>query len=521
MSKPMTTDLAREDIVPLARRHRQGWVLRAGIALLLALFAADLVRLILANSAAIAYPYDLDYGEGIVWQQMLNIVAGQGYAPLGIYPAIVYHYPPVYHLVVHLVAALCGSDGLATGRAVSLASTLLSILLVGRLAYAAIPSTEPRALRIIAGAIAGGCVATSHTVFAWAGYMRVDMLAGALSLAGLALVAGAVHRPGRIALAALCFVAAIYTKQTSIAAPAAAFIALWLARPRAAWMLFAWCAGLGLSALAGLSLTSHGEFLRHTILYNINRIDVSRASLLLLVAVMQAPGLMVACVGVAGTWRRLRPIAIHSLRVRLTTTPTDLGALVALAFLILKTAMLPTILKSGANDNYLIEWLYAVAVFVGIGAVPVLRSAWDGRRLPSPWLVALVLVGLPIQAWLLPASATDTQWAARRAVAEAIVPRIRQARAPVISDDMALLIRAGQPVRWEPAIVAELGHAGIYDEAAFARLIRAHRFAFFVTRGDRGDRYYDERYNPVIADAIDAAYPRRERHGGLVLHLPG
>jgi hypothetical protein len=31
---------------------------------------------------------------------------------------------------------------------------------------------------------------------------------------------------------------------------------------------------------------------------------------------------------------------------------------------------------------------------------------------------------------------------------------------------------------------------------------------------------YDERYNPAIADAIDAAYPRRERRGSLTLHLP-
>ena len=49
-----------------------------------------------------------DYGEGIVWQQMRNIVAGQGYTPLGVYPAIVYHYPPVYHLVVHLVGLSLG-----------------------------------------------------------------------------------------------------------------------------------------------------------------------------------------------------------------------------------------------------------------------------------------------------------------------------------------------------------------------------------------------------------------------------
>jgi hypothetical protein len=41
-----------------------------------------------------------------------------------------------------------------------------------------------------------------------------------------------------------------------------------------------------------------------------------------------------------------------------------------------------------------------------------------------------------------------------------------------------------------------------------------------VTYGDRGDLLYDQRFTPLIADAIDAAYPRRERVGPLTLHLP-
>src|SRR5947208_1689779 len=74
---------------------------------------------------AIGFPYQLDYAEGIVWQQMRLVLAGQGYAPIDGFPAIVFHYPPGFHVATGLLAALTGIDQLAAGRALSFASTLL------------------------------------------------------------------------------------------------------------------------------------------------------------------------------------------------------------------------------------------------------------------------------------------------------------------------------------------------------------------------------------------------------------
>lgn len=505
-------------MIRTAPRHSwRLWTLRLGVAIAVALLAIDLVRMIGTGWLSVTYPYDLDYGEGIVWQQMINIAAGQGYAPIGVFPAIVYHYPPVYHLVVSVVAGGFGSDGLATGRMVSLLSTLAAIGLVTRLAFAAIPLHHPRTARLLAASIAGGCVVISPTILHWASLMRVDMLASALSLAGLVLTLGSATRPVRLALAALCFVLAIYTKQTSIAAPAAAFVALWLARPRAAWILFAWCAGLGLCILAGLSLMTDGGFLRHTLLYNLNRLDLSRARLLAFVIVPEISTVAVAFLGSVATWRRLRPTGFTALRTKLVADQGEFAALLLLGFLIIRTAMLPTILKSGASDNYLIEWLFAVAMFVGIGAAPVIEAALGSVRWPPAVLIALVTIGVPTQAYGV--LAADSDHPKTKSYAD-IVARIARSPRPVVSDHMVLLIRGGQPVLWEPAIAAELGHAGLYDDTSFARLVRTERFGFFITTGDRGDRLYDERYNRVVADAIDTAYPRRERYDSLVLHLP-
>ncbi|WP_375402269.1 hypothetical protein [uncultured Sphingomonas sp.] len=514
------TDSETAVVAENVAQDRRVWAARVGVMVVLGLLGCALIRLIAMGWFHVGYPYELDYGEGIVWQQMTDVVAGRGYAPIGVFPAIVFHYPPVYHLAVAAAAWVAGGDGLAAGRAVSLAATLVSVGLVGRLAFAAMPGGERRRVRVLASLVAAGCAASAPTIVTWASYMRVDMLAGALSLAGLALTLRAAERPVRIAAAAVCFVLAVYTKQTSVAAPAAAFVALWLARPRAAWMLFAWCMGLGLCALVVLSIATQGEFVRHVLLYNLNRVDPSRGLLLLSVVLFQIVTIAVAALAVGTSWARLRPSAFGAMRGRIAVDPNEFAVALMLAFLILKTAMLPTILKSGANDNYLIEWLYGVAVFVGIGAVPVIRAA-EGGAWPRPLLVALVLVGLPIQVGRSLAAGDDrAELTAREAVHAGVIARIARSPKPVIADDMVLLIRGGQPVRWEPAIAAELGHAGLYDEAAFARIVWSGRFGFFVTVGDRGGRLYDERYNPVVADAIDAAYPHRERHGYLVLHLP-
>jgi len=85
---------------------------------------------------------------------------------------------------------------------------------------------------------------------------------------------------------------------------------------------------------------------------------------------------------------------------------------------------------------------------------------------------------------------------------------------------MVLLMRAGKPVPWEPAIFAELAATGAWDQAPFLAMIRRHKFAFVITTGHPGEPLYDSRYTPEVSAAIDAAYPRTEQHGRMVVHLP-
>jgi 4-amino-4-deoxy-L-arabinose transferase-like glycosyltransferase len=502
------------------------WSIAAALALLGILLVRNIGQMLQFASFAIGYPFELDYGEGIVWQQMRDIVDGSGYAPLGVYPAIVYHYPPVYHLVTAGVAALAGLDELAAGRMVSIFSTFAMASFAGLLTADAMPRDERPIVRWICGAVAGLSLATCHPVMSWFAMMRVDMLACALALAGLFFAIRAVEQRGAILLAAVAFVLAVYTKQTSIAAPVAAFLGLLIIRPRAAALLLASCLVLGLASLAWLSWTTDGLFLRHILIYNVNRIDLSRLALLGDLLSAHAVFLAVATIGVCVSWRRMpfRGVGkerLASWRLRLAQDRSFAAFPILFLFLGLKTLMLVTILKSGSNTYYLVEWLGAVAIFAGIGISPAVKAAIGEKGQRSVLIAAVILAGMAIQAFKVP-SAERTLAMARGRVASLppLVTRIRDSAKPVISDDMVLLIRAGKPVRWEPAITAELAHSRLYDEQAFANMVRRQEFAFFVTRSSRGHKLYDDRYNPAVADAMDAAYPRKQVVAGLILHLP-
>jgi hypothetical protein len=268
---------------------------------------------------------------------------------------------------------------------------------------------------------------------------------------------------------------------------------------------------------------SHGGFLRHILLYNINRLDLSRWHGIVRIILAHEMLIAISAFGIVAAWRRVFPsgVGLSKLRQTVAGDGSKAALLILLLFLAVKTAMLPMLLKSGSSDNYVIEWLCGIAIFVGLAALPVINVARDGSTSPSRVLLALFLIGLPVAAWLIPLQDVDpTSIRAQTTRMSDIVARIRASQKPVITDEMVLLIRAGRDVHWEPAIAAELAHSGLYDEPAFAAMIRRRDFGFFLTRGDRGTAMFDERYNPAVADAIDAAYPRKQQVGPLVFHLP-
>lgn len=491
---------------------------RVALLVAFAVFAVGIVRLGAYATVAFRFPYAFDYGEGVVWQQMRNIVAGHGYTPISVYPAVAYEYPPLFHLVSAGVARGLGMDELYAGRLVSLICTIVSALLVGMLTARAVPGPDRRTATG-AAIFAGLAFVSLPLLDVWALVMRIDMLACVITLAAMLLAARAPWSLAAAVGAGLLFAAALYTRQTALPAPAAAFAVLLIARPRAAWAMAAAAIVSGLVTLVWVQMATRGGFLLNILFYNLNRIIWDHAAALLLVLVASIVLLALAAIGGAQalSWLDLRDR--RSLRARLQADPSLVATTIILLTLLLKTLMLPAVLKSGASDNYLIDWFTQLCMLAGIAVTPLIRAARRQPSQPSMLLIALVAIGLPVQA--MNASFPDTAAADRHARdLGRIAARIAASPKPVISDDAALLIRAGKSMQWEPAITAELGSAGRYDQAAFIAMIDRRAFGFFVTEGDSGDLLFDQRFNPPVADAIHRAYPHRITIGGRILHLP-
>ncbi|WP_404334441.1 hypothetical protein AB2M62_13275 [Sphingomonas sp. MMS12-HWE2-04] len=489
---------------------------RAVLAIAAIVFVLGLVRLAAHAGLALSFPYGFDYGEGVVWQQMRDMLAGQAYRPIGVYPAIAYEYPPLYHLAAAATGWATGIDALYAGRLLSLVCTGVCALLVGVLT-ARMVGGEPRGIRLGAAAIAGLAFATMPLLDSWALLMRVDLLACVFTLAGMFLACHAPRSLAATVAAGLAFTAALYTRQTCFPAPAAAFVVLLLASPRRAWTMAAVSIASGLIVLAAVESATRGGFLLNIVSYNVNRILWDHAGALAATLLANIVLLALAAIGAAAAFPTIGMRRWRDLR---TAEPAQLALAIVLATLALKTLMLPAILKSGASDNYLIDWFTQICMLAGFAAIPLLRAASGLAAAPSLLLYALFALGLPLQVWGAQSLPDRAAADAQRRELDTIVARIRQSDRPVISDDATLLLRAGKPLQWEPAIVAELASFGRYDEQRFAAMVRRGAFGFFVTDGDRGDILFDQRFNPLVADAIHAAYPRHVHLGGRTLHFP-
>jgi hypothetical protein len=459
-----------------------------------------------------------DYGEGIVWQQALLIPGPRMYGQIDHLPFIVFHYPPVYHLVSRAVMAF-GVDPLAAGRIVSLASTAVITISIAGLVAAGLTGRVVRSAMLI-GAVTGALLPLSlGPVEMWFDLMRVDMLAIALAFLGVVFAVRAERQPAWLALAMPAFVLSIYTRQTELAAPASALIVLLLVRPRAAILAGIGGAALGLGALAWLEWLTAGGFLRHIISYNINTWTFALLIERLRFQVSYAVLLALAVIGLAVMWLRRRdetpPRGAEASRYNLVVPMISVWLLLSLIM------MVATVGKSGSNVNYFIEPMSVCAIAAGlfIGLCWQAVAGSPGRR-DMALRLGLVFATLALVAVM--AKRRPICYAVQDpgllAIQENLVQEIARQDRPVLSEDMVLSLRAGRDVPIEPAIFRELALMGQWDQSRLLDLIDGHAFAFLVTTPDK--IYTPLRYTPEMLAAMERAYPRVENRGPYAIRYP-
>jgi hypothetical protein len=494
-------------------------------ALAIIALAAHFVVFLRDALVAVSYPYELFDAEGIVWQQAMLIPDGRMYSDINRYPFIVFHYPPVYHLAVRAVAAF-GVDPLAAGRGISLAAALMTGALAASLAFRVTRQQAGRLPSLAGAATAGPGFFCFFPVIMCAPLMRVDMLAIGLSFLGIWCATRASGAARWLTAAMILFVLAAFTKQTCIIAPLATLAVMALVNPRQALRLFGFGLLLGGAGLLIMTWATDGGFLRHIVLYNVNRFSIRTA---MLAIIGQAPHIifvLLAMVSVVVGWKQImvagRWTSLASVRRNLCVSPTARLMAILTLYLALSTCTLVTLGKSGGGLNYFIEWMAILSVLIGIlVAMTVKNQSVTERYRPAVAFGVLLPLALLVQVLRLPAS-REFAWPdpAQIRQLDDLVVRIRDTDRPVLSDDMVLLMKAGKQVPWEPAIFTELASKGRWDERQIISLIDAHYFAFVITHEHRGTPSYGNLYTPGVLRAIEAAYPRTEEHAERTLHLP-
>ncbi len=471
------------------------------------------------------YPYELDYGEGIVlWQAQHVSTLAAAYHPIAQYPYVVFHYPPLYQAVSLVVSKLTG-DLLLAGRLVSLLSTLGICLTLAWIVYRSLPERAPKIAKT-GGAILAAALPCGLKPLDWAQLMRVDMLALWLTFAGLAAFILGKTAAARYA-AFVLFIAALYTRQTLISAPLACLAVAAILNIRQAIKLLGFALALGAAVMMWLLVATHGQILLHIFVYNENPFSVRRA----ITYVDQnlqwtLPLLVLAGAAAAGPLldvaRALRRRTLLPLRVRLATSTYRVALLTLTVHFLLSGVLSLAIGKVGSNINYFLECDLSACALAGLLLGRLIwgsrKTAWASPAAAVAYLLPLLLIAQQAETGIhsMPTVSVSQERADYIRSSEALVDILRTSPEPVMSENMTLLYRAAKQVPFEPAIVAGLAEVGIWDETPLVDMIRKRRFSVMIIRQLDGSFLY----SPGVAGAIEENYHPAERYGGYSVYRP-
>lgn len=173
--------------------------------LLLALAATHVVLYLGVALGRASYPYELEWMEGAVLEHVFRIKEG---LPLYGPPSLEFT-PLIYTPLYYMVAALVGQAHLFALRAISIASSVASLLLILLL-------VRHETRRLDLGLLASGLfAATFGASGAWFDLARVDSLFLALLLGGIFLLRVSGRKAAQVAAAAAVTLAFL-TKQTAL-----------------------------------------------------------------------------------------------------------------------------------------------------------------------------------------------------------------------------------------------------------------------------------------------------------------
>lgn len=465
--------------------------------MLLMFLSVAVVFFVLHVLMAVLHRYPLDYGEAPLVDQAMRLAGGQNiYRPdISSPPYVISNYPPLYVLLLVPLVKLFGPS-LVAGRLVSVLCTVVAATFLALIVYA---QAQDRLGAVVAGMI---FLAFPYVV-GWSKLARIDMLALALSIAGLYVVARWPTTRRGLVVSALLLVAAIYTRQSyALAAPLAAFVWLWTLDRRRAIGLVALVGALSLVLFIVLNLLTQGGFFFNIVTANVNQFDTESLGRWLDGLLETSPILLV----LGGAFLFLAPRRVKS-------WPLMVLYLIG-AFL---SAL--TIGKIGSNMNYFLELSAALSLVAGT------LVAWSRER---PWLRAALLILLALQTGLLMQSTLN--WPVENLKGRIKQPAkdfkeldwvVESADGPVLADEfMGIMTLQNRPLYIQPFEVTQLANAGVWDQAPLLESIRRQEFPAILIHHFMRYPVYLERWTPEMLLAITENYAPVDFRAETIVYRP-
>jgi hypothetical protein len=483
------------------------------------LLLRDAVHFIASGVGAVRYPFELDYGEGPVLNQIVQLAAGHSiYRPLRPDAYAFGNYPPVFYALVATIDLLVGNP-LAMGRALSVAAALLTAVVIGLLVWRAAPSEVGPVPRALSAAVGGLAFLRISYVATWAPLLRVDMVACLLAFAGVWAFTRAAVRGASLGWYTVPFLLAFFTKQSAVAAAAACLVVGLVRAPRRTLRFAAPLAAMGIATFATLVAVTHGEFYFHVVTVNHNLYSWTQTAAFLRDALVRYPIelaiALVFAISLLADTRRHRG-----------TTDGAWERPVLGVYLLTSVLVSLTVGKLGADVNYLIELMAVVCAAVGVaiadGFAPSPQASRLGTSASAIVLPALLLwqvTGLahrPAIEWVEIPDANERQETSQ------LLEMLRHTPGPVLSEDMTLLVLAGKPVEFQPFDMTQLAYMGLWDQRDFVQRIANDEFSLIILRFDVAapSLLASTRFSSQMLAAIRAHYESVGMRAGYFVYGP-
>jgi hypothetical protein len=460
----------------------------------------------------LTYPYQLDYGEGIVLWFAQQIARAQPiYKGLTDLPYASSNYPPVAMLFSAALMPIFG-DGYVGGRLINFVSALVVAALIYR-----IVRVETRDKRV--GALAALFFLGSPYIFHWIPLFRVDLLGLAFAFGGVYVVweferkqSSVVSRqsPENDLLSTVYglrstafFLLALYTKHSLFAAPLAAFLALWLCDRRRALAFAILLGALGGASYLALDVATRGGFTFGLIESNATVFLPEQLATLFQNFVVTYPVLLLFAL-----WGWLARV-LNGVEER----AKKIGVLEWYA--VISIGALAMSGRVGAWENYFFEALAVACVYCGF-QIPDPQSKICNLKSAIPFLLLLQLALM----WHDPRIAADLM--ARDFPANQELARVL-ARTPgmIVSEDMGALATSGKSVMYYTFQYSALARSGKWDQSWELRGLREGVFPLVILeRGTREDVDHYRRFTREFVSALDRDYARTQIIGKYEIYTP-